>query len=314
MVKFNDNLPEDLRRKLESTIGNMPGADFARINEALQAQAEQYNHTPQAELQGYSPAMCHALRYEWNTPGSPIQFDSGLSLEQLVPSKTFTQIRTMLLAVREADGVKATTSGNFNRKFVEAMMTPLLNSEEEAHLWRYNKVLNEPDFAELHEARIVAQIAGLLVKRKGIIRVAKKHAGLLSEARAGVLFTRLFDAYFRKYNIGYRYRYGIDLNWIQHEIRFLLYPLYLKARKWMPAEQLYEAILHPMTREKLEHQLSDQTFTNTSDVIERYLVRPLDRWGLLEVQWSQDAHFPKPDKVRISPLFGQFIQFNKDAE
>lgn len=314
MVKFNDNLPEDLRRKLESTIGNTSGADFASINEALQAQAEQYNHTPQADLQGYSPTMCHALRYEWNTPGSPIQFDSGLALERLKRSRAFNDIRSLLLAVVEADGVKATTSGNFNRKFVETMVDPLLTPEEKEHLLRYNKVLNEPDFYQLHEARIVAQAASLLVKRKGIIRVAKKHQSLLEDAKAGALFTRLFNAYFCKYNIGYRYRYGMDVDWIQHQIRFLLYPLSLKARQWIEVGRLHEEILHPLALEDLQRQLSQQTFMKSSDVIERYFVRPLHRWGLLEVQWGEDAYFPKPKKIRISTLFGQFIQFNKDAE
>lgn len=51
-----------------------------------------------------------------------------------------------------------------------------------------------------------------------------------------------------------------------------------------------------------------------SNVIERYFVRPLHQWGLLEVQWSKDAHFPEPEKVRISSLFGQFIQFDEKAE
>lgn len=314
MVQFNDNFPENLRRKLEAEMADGPEGDLAAMNEALRAQADQYNHTPQAELQGYSPTMCHALRHEWNTPGSPIEFNSQLPLECLKHSRIFTDIRTVLLAVREADGIKATTSGNFVRKFVDAMVDPLLKPEEKEHLLRYNKVLNETDFHQLHEARIVASAAGLLVKRKGVIRVARKHQSALEEAKAGALFTRLFDTYFRKYNIGYRYRYGIDVDWIQHEIGFLLYPLYLKARQWIEADVLPEEILHPMALESLQQQLHEQAFTTAESVLERYFLRPLHGWGLLEIQWTDDTHFPKPGKVRISPLFEQYIRFDEQAE
>ncbi len=71
MVNFNSNLPEGLRKKLEATLQSNAASDLFSINEALKAQADDYNHTPQAELQGYTPAMCYALRHEWNTPGSP---------------------------------------------------------------------------------------------------------------------------------------------------------------------------------------------------------------------------------------------------
>ncbi|MBC2604244.1 hypothetical protein [Puniceicoccus vermicola] len=314
MVQFNDNSPEDLRRKLETKMADGPDGDLAAIDEALRAQADQYNHTPQAELQGYSPAMCHALRHQWNTPGSPIKLNSQLPLKSLKHSRIFNDIRNVLLAVREADGIKATPSGNFVRKFVEAMVDPLLEPEEKEHLLRYNKVLNETDFRQLHEARIVASAAGLLVKRKGIIRVAKKHQSFLEEAKAGALFTRLFDTYFRKYNIGYLYPYGIDVDWIQHEIGFLLYPLYLKARHWIEADVLPKKILHPLTLDNLQRHLNQQAFMTAGSVLERYFLRPLHGWGLLEIQWTDESHFPKPGKVRISPLFEQYIRFDEQAE
>lgn len=56
-------------------------------------------------------------------------------------------------------------------------------------------------------------------------------------------------------NIGYRFRYGIDVSWIQHEIRFLLYPLYRKARQWIEVEVLPNEILHPLTLQRLLKEL-----------------------------------------------------------
>ncbi len=220
----------------------------------------------------------------------------------------------MLLAVHEADGVKATARGNFNRQFVESMIDPLLSTDAKEALLRYNKVVNEPDFSELHEGRIVAQVAGLLVKRKGMIRFVKKHAALLEAANAGRLFVKLFDAYFRKYNIGYLHPYGIDVDWIQHEINFLLYPLSLKAQRWLNMSSFADELLHPLNRQRLQQALDGQNLMDTSDVVERYFVRPLHQWGLLEVQWSKDKYYPRPERVCTSPLFQQFIRFETSAE
>lgn len=312
MVNFNSNLPEDLRRKIEAKM-NSPEGNFSKAFIKMQSRMENYNRTPQAELQGYSPAMCDALSYEWNTPESPIQFNAELTLAQLTGIRCFDNVRTVLRAVQEAGGVKATASGNFNRKFVESMVDPLLDAKKKEELLTYNKVLNEPDLWSLHEARIVATAGGLLVKRKGMLNVTKKHLTLLDDAAAGQLFVRLFDAFFRKYNIGYRHNYGIDIDWLQHEIRFILYPLSLKAKKWIDVADLAQELLHPMVCDNLREQLSTQSFLKETNAMVRYFVRPLHDWGMLDIKWSDDPRFREPKRIRLSPLFSKFIRFNEQA-
>jgi hypothetical protein len=311
MIHFNSNLPEDLRRKLEGKM-NSPEGDFAKTFNKIQSHMENYNRTPQAELQGYSPAMCDALRYEWNTPESPIQFNAELTLAQLTGIHIFDNVRTVLRAVHEAGGVKATVAGNFNRKFVESMVDPLLDAKAKEELLTYHKVLNEPGLWPLHEARIIATAAGLLVKRKGMLNVTQKHLALLDDAAAGQLFVRLFGAFFRKYNIGYRHNYGIDIDWLQHEIRFILYPLSLKAKKWIDVADLAQELLHPMVLDDLQKQLSTQSFLTESNAMIRYFVQPLHDWGMLDIQWSDDRHFRQPNRIRLSPRFSKFIRFNPD--
>lgn len=309
MVNFNSNLPEELRRKLEAAM-NSPEDNLAKHIASMQGHVAQYNQTPQDELQGYSPAMCFALNHEWNTPESPIQFNAELTSDQIADTRYFKNVRTVLRAVNEAGGVKATAAGNFNRKFVESMIDPLLDEKTKEEVLTYNKVLNEPDVWPLHEARIVATAGGLLLKRKGMLNVAKKYRALLDDEAAGQLFVRLFDSYFRKYNIGYRHRYGIDLDWLQHEIRFILYPLSLKAKKWHNVASLAAEVLHPMVYEDLRQQLEPQQFLTEEHAMVRYFVRPLHDWGMLEIQWTSNRHYPEPERIRLSPLFRKFIRFN----
>jgi hypothetical protein len=311
MVNFNSNLPEDLRRKLEAGM-NSPEDDFAKTFNKIQSHMESYNRTPQAELQGYSPAMCDALIHEWNTQESPIQFNAELILEQLTGIRNFDNVRTVLSAVHESGGVKATASGNFNRKFVESMVDPLLDAKAKEELLTYHKVLNEPGLWPLHEARIIATAAGLLVKRKGMLNITKKRLPLLDDAAAGQLFVRLFNAFFRKYNIGYRHNYGIDLDWLQHEIRFILYPLSLKARKWIDVD-LPQELLHPRVLNDLREQLRTQSCLTESHAMIRYFVQPLHDWGMLDIKWTDGPYSRVPKCIRLSPLFRKFIRFNKQA-
>ncbi|MCH8475719.1 MAG: hypothetical protein LAT55_10880 [Opitutales bacterium] len=308
----NPNIPEDLRKFIEARMANEKADDLAALNRRLKELSDDYNHQPQEDfLKGYSPAMAHGLRHPWNTPGSPIQFARDLTLEQVSSSALFQQIRTLLLIVSEQGRIKATKSGNFNRKFVESMVDVLLDEDTREVVLHVNKVLNEPDVWPLHEARIVASEAGLLHLVKGTIGIPKKHQSLLEEGAAGKLFLRLFDTYFKKYNIGYRYSYGVDVDWLQHQIDFVLYPLSRKAQQWTPIAGLPEKILHPMHFEQLRDELEGRPYFTPEDAVVSRLIKPLAEWGLLEIRKSSSETFAKPTHVRLASLFGEFVSFNR---
>ena len=159
----------------------------------------------------------------------------------------------------------------------------------------------------------MASEAGMLVKRKGMITTTKKHLSLLDDTRSGSLFGHLFNAYYRKYNIGYQSNFSIDLDWMQHEIGFILYPLSLKAKNWIDVAVLHKELLHPMVLADLSRQVASIQYCDEVATMVRYFVRPLHEWGLLEVEWTQEARFPKPKRIRLSPLFDSFIHFNENA-
>jgi len=86
--------------------------------------------------------------------------------------------------------VKATQAGNFNRKFVESMVDTFLDEEERETVLRVCKVLNETDVWPLHEAKIVAKLAGFISLYKGTFGITKKALPLLHDLKAGELFVR----------------------------------------------------------------------------------------------------------------------------
>ncbi len=310
MVNFNPNSPDDWHKQFESILSQQKGSDLDALNEKLRRLSDDYNDKPQSYLRGYSPAMAYALQHPWDSPGSPIQFAHDLPLEVLGGAKLFTQIRQLLMIVRDAGPVKATQSGNFNRKFVESALDTFVDAELKAEIISVNKVLNEPDVWPLHEARIVANCAELLPIRKGHISMPKKYHFLLEDNEAGQLFHGLFDTYFTEYNIGYRYPYGQDIDWLQHEIKFVLYPLSLQAQSWLPIKGIAEKLMHPMVYPRLQDEMRASSCFTEDEVFAKYILHPLSAWGLLEMRFKEEKHYSKASHVRTTPLFKKFIHFN----
>lgn len=318
MVNFNDfflnpdgSLPPELRAKIEAAFDAPDtSAAFDAINASLAENIEGYNHTAQDELGGFSPVMLSALeRYKWTDPSCPLKLADDLSSQQVANAAFFQQIRTFLIALRDSGGVKATGKGNLTRSFVNEMVDVFLQGKAKEMTPSVNKVLNEEDVFPLHEARIVCKVAGLIGLTKGKISVRKKALPLLEPDAAGQLYRQLFITYFTEYNIGYGFRYGIDLDWLQFETGYVLKPLQLQANKWVQAEKIAPKLLHPMILHKLESELQPLSYMTIFNAIERYFFKPLEYWGLLEIERKKVQHFDEIQCIRKAKLFDQFIRF-----
>ena len=315
MVNFNsnfpsnDNLPPELRAKIQAALESS-GGDINALKSVLNKTQGDYNSTPQPELGGFSPDMLSALaRNDWETPDCPLKLSNDLSCEQVANAVFFQQIRTCLIAVRDSGGIKATAKGNLPRSFVNTMVDVFLNEEEKADTLSVNKVLNEEDLFPLHEARLVSQVAGLIGLTKGRFKLRKKTLLLLEPDASGQLYKKLFFAFFRKYHVGYRFNRGIDLDWLQFETGYMLMPLQQHANKWIDPSSHTDKWLHPMVLERLQDELSDISYMTEADAIERYFIKPFEKWGLLEVQRVKEGYFDKINRIRKTPLFDALIRF-----
>jgi hypothetical protein len=318
MVNFNsnftsggDNLPPELRAKIEGAL-NAPAAkgSLAALNAQLQKDISAYNRTPQAELGGFSPEMLLALsRYPWDTPECPLKLNAEVSAEKLAGVKRLRETRDFLQEVQKRGRVKATPKGNLPRSFVKEMLDTFLNPSEQEELFAYNKVLNEEDVFPLHETRLICKLCGLLTLRKGHYTVSKRAAKLMEPGKEGALYKWLFLTYFRKYNIGYRYNRGIDLDWLQRETGYILMPLQQYANKWIDPSVHTEKWLHPMSLQQLEDELADISYMDAIYAIERYFIEPFEKWGLLEVKRKKKGYCEKIHRIRKTALFDDFIDF-----
>ena len=62
---------------------------------------------------------------DWDQPDGAIYVREDLTLAEAEQSRLFRNARTILTALEESGGTKATQAGNLNRQFVQQMMEQL---------------------------------------------------------------------------------------------------------------------------------------------------------------------------------------------
>ena len=175
------------------------------FNQMFLKLVEHHGRIPRSEIGGLSwEQFTKLLKSDWDDDRGLIRFDKTLKLKDLQKAPILHRARTLLGEVAGSGGVKATDSGNLNRKLVGLMldrMTWPVGYLE--HLHAVNKVINEQDVFPLHIIRIILDLSGLLLLKKGLFSASNKGKQLLNEDRAGVLYHVLFKAHFQLMNLDY---------------------------------------------------------------------------------------------------------------
>jgi hypothetical protein len=202
-----------------------------------------------------------------------------------------------------------TAKGNLPHSFVNSMVDVFLNEEEKAQTLSVCNVLNEQDLLPLHEAHILGKLSGQIGMLKGQLKLRKNALKLLEPESAGLLYKILFIAFFREYNIGYRFNSAVDFDWLQEEVGYVLHTLQQYADQWIDPAAHTEQWLHPMVLEQVEEAVSGFSYMTVDSVIVRTFIVPFEKWGLLEVERIKEGYFDKIQRIRKTPLFDAFIRF-----
>src|ERR1700746_3633356 len=121
-------------------------------------------------LNGVEPAWTmldfdsfNALHDEPSASNPAIRLEPNLTATEISASAVTANALFLLRRAAETGGLKLTATGNLSRAVVEDMggtiEAPVYDKDE---LFRYQKVVNEPDFLPLHFVRVLTQSAKLL--------------------------------------------------------------------------------------------------------------------------------------------------------
>lgn len=248
---------------------------------------------------------------DWQNPQSPLRLNSHLALADLASATFFQNTRLLLAALAESNGTAATATGNLNRVFVRQMLDRItLPKPSRESTLAICKVINEPDVWPLHLARIVGECAGLITRRNKRIQLTRYGRQLLPDDQAGILFRKLFLAYFRKFDLHYDFHLR-DVPGIQQTMAVILWRLDTVARDWVPVRGLAPELLLPGVLAQL-HKAMAYPLDTEEWILAGYVLEPLWDLGLLARRKASEwPSITDKDHIRVTPLWRNFISFAK---
>ena len=279
--------------------------------EAMQAEAERFfqarNHAPLSEFHGLSPAqMQQVLDRPFDSP-ELVRFSENLDIKSDAP---VARLFSLLTEGIGEQGVKPTARGNLPRALCREVALAYLGEEGYAEATRYAGISKEEDFFELHQLRVVAELAGLLRSYRGKFILSRECKALLAGPGMAAIYPRLLHTFVTEYNWAYADGYE-ELPFIQRSFLFTLYLLWRYGDEPRTVRFYEEAYIDAFPA--LLNEVATNPYFEPEDKVARcYSLRTLSRFaewfGLVEVEKTADPMVSFSDlRLRKTGLFEQVV-------
>ncbi len=300
---------ERVKRLVDEALRNGVFSSEADLQSAVSRVMHDYNRRPQVELGGLSPdAVFRLFSADW-TAASAIVIDESTPLGELGGAPLLHHARALLALL--ADGVKATATGSLPRATVAAFLDEAAargGDEELAELWAMGfSMRNELDVWPLHHTRVLLEVAGLVARRKGIMRVTRQGASLAGEGKAGALWARLVRAQCKRMNLDYLDAMD-PAPALQYAIGFALFQFSRGGDRWIASEEWATRLLPADVWAALPIH---PQFDHRTLMVERRVLYVLWRFGLAEREErpAPAGRYGNDRVYRPSPLLAARVRF-----
>jgi hypothetical protein len=251
-----------------------------------------------------------ALRHEPSAVQTAIRIANDLSVGEIAGSPVARNTLILLRQAIERVGLPLTATGNLSRAAV-AEMCKLIEwpDYDQADAFRFNKVINEPDFLPVHVVRQLAQAAILVCAQRGKLVATPLGKSMLSDARQGSILAILFHLAFWHMDLGYFGR-GLLGSWPQADAGVVLWSLSVCASDWQSTEKLTRLCTIP------EPTMLSGTWDRTPYAMEAKILRPLLWFGLLEQRTEKvpSGRFGEHHFYRKAELFDRLLAFDVQVD
>ena len=268
-------------------------------------------------LNGVEPAWTalefdsfNALHDEPSASNLAIRLEHNLTATEISASAVAGNALLLLRRAAETDGLKLTATGNLSRAVVDEMCGSIkCPNYDKDELFRYQKVVNEPDFLPLHFVRILVQAAKLLRTYRGKLIPTPLGRRMLAAEQHGPLQAVLFHVAFWHLNLAYFDRYALD-SWPLTQVGVILWSLSASAHDWLPRETLTRLCASPVI------DVLEGEWDLGSSAMEARILRPLLWFGLLESRTEPRSATEVVDRRlhRKTPPFDRFLKFDVQVE
>jgi hypothetical protein len=281
--------------------------------------AEDFLQDPQVRgwLDGVEPAWTlltfeslRALRQEPSAVQTAIRIANDLSVDEIAGSPVARNTLILLRQATERRGLSLTATGKLSRAVVDEMCKLIEWPDyDQADAFRFNKVINEPDFLPLHVVRQLAQAATLVRAQRGKLVATPLGKSMLSDTRQGSLLAILFHLAFWHMDLSYFGR-GLLGSWPQADAGVVLWSLSACANDWQSAEKLTRLCTIP------EPAMFSNNWDRTRYAMEARILRPLLWFGLLDHRSEKipSSRFGQQHFYRKTELFDRLLAFDAQVD
>jgi hypothetical protein len=251
-----------------------------------------------------------ALSLQPGADGSAIRLAADLSLGEVEGSAVGRNALLLLRAASEGSGLGLTTTGNLSRRVVAEMIERMVWPDfDKTEAFRFDKVVNEPDFPHLHFLRHVAQAVGALRRYKGSLKPTPLGRRLMEDPDRRGLLAIFFHVALWGLDLQYLSR-GILGGWPQRDIGVVLWSISVSAIEWQSRERLTRLCCIP------SKAVVEWPWDAGTHVMDAMILRLLRDFGLLEHRSESIAgeRFAENHFYRKTALFDRFLSFDVDIE
>jgi hypothetical protein len=291
----------DVIRAVTAEVGAdaTPDEFMSLLNARLRTRMDERNTVPSHELGGLAPAQVHLLlSSDWG-PGRGLVLSRDLAPTEVEAVAPVRLTKVLLELAAERGGLGRTQAGNLMVAVVRELTVRAGLGEDDA-LVACGKRITEQDMWPLHQARIWAELAGLLGTKKTRFVLTRKGRTMLAPDRASELYALLFETVFRRYNLFY----GGYTEWpeLQHQMAFTLLRLSQVAGGWRLVGDLVDDVVLPYAMEHAPHsRWFDQAW-----LLDNYVLEHLVAFGLVERR-GEDTDVRE---CRLTPRFHRLLAFD----
>jgi len=294
--------------ELREALAERQFDSFEEVRAFVAHHTQARNQRPLDEFHGLSPEqMHHMLDLPFSSP-ELVRFPEVLRTRPTAPILTLFEL--LADAIGE-QGLKPTAKGNLPRKFCREAARAYWGEETYEENTRFGGINREENFFDLHVARTVAELSGLIRKYKGRFILGRDCRKLLAGDGPAVIYPRLLRTYVERFNWGYRDRYP-ELRFMQTAFLFTLYLLMRYGNTRRPHQFYEDGFLRafPMVLDEIPEQ---PFFTPEEKVRNCYTWRTLVHFagffGLADVAPVSDEFLCREYCVRSLPLLHEAVQF-----
>lgn len=168
--------------------------------------------------------------------------------------------------------------------------------------------MNEADVPDLHIARVVLELSGLLRRRKGRFIVTRAGVELAEPVGIAYLAARVFRAFFGEFNLAYLDG-APDNPTLQHVLPLALWRMGVEARDWLEAQAFADRVLPGVLG---MNPLAARYPGLALVPVRMRVMLPLVDFGLLESRMVGPDGIPSWERkleVRVTPLYDRMLRF-----